>query len=138
MNGFLKTTIGGAAFTVIYIFAAHGKAFFDSMHAGWLFFVDVTKEAPLGLAAFLLALALASASQPFLHRWLPTLRCPLSREFLIESAALVIGVAVMWAQLRTLPALMLGTLAGFMAPYVHKGIHVGITLIGRSFKGGPP
>lgn len=138
MNGFLKSAAWSAVFGVVYLFAAHGKAFFEAMHAGWLFFVKVTSDAPLGLSSFLLALALATASQPFLTRWMPALKCPLSREFLIESAALVIGLGVMWAQLRTLPALMLGTLAGLLAPYLHKGLHALVSLTARAIRGGAP
>lgn len=135
MNGFLKSAIGSVLFGVVYVFAAHGKAFFEAMHAGWLFMLDITSGAPLGLSSFLLATALATASQPFLLRWVPALKCPLSREFLIESMALLIGLAAMWLQLRTMPALMLGTLAGLIAPYLHKGLHALIGVTARAIKG---
>lgn len=135
MNGFLKSAIGSVLFGVVYLFAAHGKAFFEAMQAGWLLVLRLASDAPLGLTSFLLAVALATASHAFLVRWLPTLRCPLSREFLIESAALAVGVGVMWVQMPTLPSLMLGTLAGLVAPYLYKGVHTAFSLAARALSG---
>lgn len=134
MNTAAKSGLLVIITAVVTLFATHGSAFFDAMSAGWLFLLKMTEGAPLGLTSFLLALALGVASQPFLHRWVPRLKCPLSREFIIESAALLIGVGVMWAQLRTLPALLLGLLAGLSAPYAYKGVAAVAGLVARALK----
>lgn len=128
MNNWVKSTLGVSLGGIFVLIATNGDAFFKSISAGWLFLLQLTEEAPLGLSSFLLAFALAVATQPFLRRYLPQMEDDIARAFLIDSAAIVIGVAVMWLQMRTLDALLLGMLAGFTAPWAYRGICAAITL----------
>lgn len=136
MNGGVKSVFGVSLAGLFIVLAANGAAFVQAAQAAWLFLLNLSTTAPLGVSSFFMASALAIVSQPFLRKWLPHLRCPMSREFIIESAALAIGVGVMWAQLHTLNGLLLGLLAGFSAPYIQKGIAACIALAARAFAGG--
>lgn len=122
MNGVAKSTLGISIAGLLVLIATNGAALAEALQGLWLVMLKFSDTAPLGLSSFLLALALAVVSQPFLRKWMPHLRCPMSRDFLIESAALAIALAVMLAQVRDLKGWMLGLLAGFMAPYVFKGL----------------
>jgi hypothetical protein len=137
MNGGVKSVFGVSLAGLFIVLAVNGAAFVQAAQAAWLFLLSLSTTAPLGVSSFFMASALAIVSQPFLRKWLPHLRCPMSREFIIESAALGIGVGVMWAQLHTLNGLLLGLLAGFSAPYIQKGIAACIALAGRAFMGKP-
>lgn len=137
MNSLVKSMIGTGITGLIVIMALHGAAFVEAMNAAWLFLLKAADDAPLGLSSFFLAMALAIASQPFLRKWLPAMPCRQSREFLVESTALVIGVAVMWLQLHTLYGLLLGLLAGLVAPYIQKGFAAAIALAYRAYVGKP-
>lgn len=132
MNTAVKSTLIATLLVLFTAFATNGKAFIESATAAWLFLLKLTADAPLGLSSFLLALSLGAAAQPFVRRYL-VVRCPHSRDFIADSAALALAVVVMWVQLRNLDALLLGLLAGFMAPWVYRGIAAGCGLIARRF-----
>lgn len=116
-----KTVTGTTLAGLFVLFALHGTGFFESAQAGLIFAGRLTEGAWLGFWSFLLALALGIASRPFLLKWTPDFECPLSRDLLIDAAAVLIGIVVMWGQHRTLNGLLLGMLAGFTAPYLYKG-----------------
>lgn len=116
-----KNVLGVSLAGLFVLFAMHGVGFFTSAEAGLLFADKMLEGAPLGLWSFLLALGLGIASRPFLLKWTPDFECPLSRDLLIDAAAVLIGIVVMWGQHRTLNGLLLGMLAGFTAPYIYKG-----------------
>ena len=138
MNNIAKSTIGVSLAGLFVLFATHGAQFFDAANAAWLFLLKLSEGAPLGLSSFLLAITLGSVSQPFLRHWLPAMPCKMSREFVAEFAALVIGVVVMWEQTHTLNGLLLGLLAGFASPLVYKGIAAACALTWRAVSGGKP
>lgn len=119
-RGWTVTWAGIAA--AVTLLAANGAKVIEFITGAWLFLLKLSDTAPLGLTSFVLALALAVASRPFLLRYLPAMLCHASREFVIDSAALLTGVAVMVLQLRTLNGVLLGLLAGFAAPLVARGI----------------
>lgn len=111
-----------AVIAVLGAVALNGGKPVEVATGAWLFLLNLSKTAPLGLSSFLLALALAVASRPFLLRYLPAMPCHASREFVIDTVALLTGFAVMFGQLRTLNGALLGLLAGFAAPLVARGI----------------
>ncbi len=119
-TGWTITWAGIAA--AVTLLATNGAALLEVVAGVWLFLLKLSDTAPLGLASFLLALGLGVLSRPFLLRYLPPMPCHSSREFVIDTAALVIGVGVMFGQLRTLNGALLGLLAGFAAPLVARGI----------------
>lgn len=104
------------------LIAANGAKVIEVALGVWLFLLKLTETAPLGLASFALALALGVASRPFLLRYLPATPCRTSRDFIVDASALVIGLGVMFVQLRTLNGALLGLLAGFAAPLVARAI----------------
>lgn len=122
MNDLLKSLLGITGAGLFALFAIHGTAFFQSAIAGWLFLLKLAEDAPMGLSSFALALALGVVTQATLHHWVPRFANAALRQFVIESTALVVGISVMWIQLHTLNSLLLGILAGFMAPWVQKGM----------------
>ncbi len=102
--------------------ALNGSKLLEVATGGWLFLLNLSSTAPMGLVSFLLALGVGIASRPFLLHYLPPMPCKASRDFVIDVFALALGVGVMFAQLRTLNGLLLGLLAGFAAPLVAKGL----------------
>jgi hypothetical protein len=118
-----KTTVGVGSVSllaVIAAIAANLKPIAEGVMVLWNVLAAYTKGATLGMSSFFLALTLAMLSQPYLRRWLPDLRCHLSREWIIESAALAIGVGIMWGQLQTTLGALAGIVAGLLAPYLQK------------------
>ncbi len=117
------STITAAGFAaVLAAIALNGARILEVASGAWLFLLNLSATAPLGLVSFLLALALGVASRPFFLHYLPPMPCKASRDFVIDASALVIGVGVMFAQLRTLNGLLLGLLAGFAAPLIAKAL----------------
>ena len=114
------TITGAGIVTVLAGLALHGGKLLEVAKGSWLFLLALSDTAPLGLASFLLALALGVLSRPFLLRYLPAMPCHSSREFVIDASALLTGVLVMYLQLRTLNGALLGLLAGFAAPLVAR------------------
>lgn len=123
-------TFTSAGFIAIFAAVAlNGKQVIEVALGAWLFLINISQSAPMGLSSFLLALALAIVSRPFLQRYTPTWKCPASRDFVIDFAALAIGFGVMYGQLRTLNGALLGILAGFAAPLISKGLGAGLALL---------
>jgi hypothetical protein len=135
MNNFFKSMLGISLAGFLVLLASNGAALVDAAGGAWTFLLTLAHTAPLGLSSFVLALALGIAAQPFLRKWLPALQCHASREFIVESVALAIGIAVMWVQLRSLSGLLLGILAGLLAPYVQKGFAAVAGLLYRAYVG---
>lgn len=122
----MKPTITWAGVAAaIALLAANGGKLLEVATGAVLFLHNLSATAPLGTWSFFLALGLGVLSRPYLVRYVPP--CPgrpERREFLIDAAAWVIGVGVMFGQLRTLNGALLGLLAGFAAPMVAKAIGV--------------
>jgi len=125
-------TFTSAGFIALFAaIALNGSKVIEVALGAWLFLLNLSETAPLGLSSFLLALSLAIVSRPFLLRYVPAWRCPASRDFVIDSAALAIGFGVMFGQLRTLDGALLGILAGFAAPLLAKGLAAVFGLVWR-------
>ena len=132
MNRWIHSAFGISAAGLLVLLATHGKSLVGVLGAAWSLLLSVANEAPVGWGAFALALLLAIVVQPYLRQALPAMRCELSREFLVESAALAVGFAVMWLQRSTLTGALLGVLAGLAAPLLQKGITAGVRLAQRA------
>lgn len=122
MNKWLQGTLGISAAGLLVLLASNGKALVDVALGVWLFLLKLCDTAPMGLASFALAFAIAVFSQPFVHRALRELHCEASREFLSMCGGLAVGMIVMLLQLPTTKGALLGILAGLLAPLAWKGI----------------
>lgn len=131
MNKTITGVTLASILAIITTLAANGKGFAEGLTAVWLFIVKLGETAPLGLSSFLLALALAVGVQASLVRWLPLFKCATSRDLLTDAAAFVVGFGVMYAQVRSINGMLLGAMAGFLAPYVFKSIAAVAAMIAR-------
>lgn len=141
MNNWVKSGIGVSVAGLIVLIATYGTQLAEALLALWLLMIQMTDSAPLGLASFFLALSLATASRWFLCKWVPAFDGePRARDFLIDTAALVIGISItlvqMWSggpQAR-LSALWLGIGAGLVAPIIYNGLSAAIALGVRALR----
>lgn len=125
-----KTAIGvSGAILLIGAIAANLKpiaeglnALWPFLQALWLFLAAMTAEAPAGVGAFFLSLALAVLVQPAVRRALREARvpCSVSIEFLSMSAGLLVGVVVMTAQAWSFKGLLVGILVGLLSSWVER------------------
>lgn len=122
MSDPIKTLTGVSLAGVVGLFALYGEKFWESARAAWLFLLEITKTAPLGLASFFAALTLATMLVLALDRWIPGCDNKHGRRALIEVAALVAAVYLSWLQIHNLNGLLFGVLAGLMAPLVARCI----------------
>lgn len=138
MNNWIKSLFGVSGATLLVLIAMHGADLASSAKAAALFLYVLVERAPLGLASFLLASALGVLAQAFVERFANELPCPKSRDFALALLALLIGVSVMWFQLKTFTGLLLGLIAGFSAPFLYQGVAALWNLAMRSLKGPAP
>jgi hypothetical protein len=131
MNDWIKNTLGISAAGLFVLLATHGEAVVDALLAAWIFLLKLASTAPMGLASFALALALAVAAQAYLQRIVAALRCERSREVILSGASLAIGFAVMFLQLRTVNGALLGLLAGFSGPFAYQALAALVGLLRR-------
>lgn len=103
----------------------------ENIEAVWLFLLRLTETAPIGVWTFLIATIVPACLGPYLSRGLPPAWHPESRAFLVETAALLVGVALAWLPWRTLPGLLVGIVAGLASPYVTKAWQAAIGVLGR-------
>lgn len=133
-----KPTVTGvtlaAVLAVLGWVATNGKAFADGMMAVWLFFVHMSETAPMGLSSFLMAMALAVGAQAAVARWMPLFKCATSRDLVTDLVAFAVGFVAMWAQMPNMKGIMLGTLAGFVSPYVFKSVTAVGAMVLRRWK----
>jgi hypothetical protein len=101
------------------------------VEAVWLFLLRITETAPIGVWSFLIAAILPACFAPWLRRGLPPTWHSKSRDFIVETAALVAGIALAWLPWQTLPGLLVGIMGGFMSPYLTLGWQAITGLIGR-------
>lgn len=124
MNNWIKSTLGLSVVGVFVLFAQYGAPFITALDGAFRFLFKLAADAPLGVTSFALAMGLAVGVQPLLYAAFKQMRRHESQEFVVMALALVVAVAAMWIQLRTLQGLLLGLLAGFAAPHAYKGILV--------------
>lgn len=115
--------------------AMHGESFFKAFGLLPEVLAKFSKLMPLGTGSFFLSLTMAAIAWYFVHRRTPQLsRNGDARAFRSELVALLVGICAMLLQSgATMPtaseatvsavyAVMLGILAGFLAPFIMKGV----------------
>jgi hypothetical protein len=93
----------------------------ENVEGVWLFLLRLTSTAPIGVWSFLIAAILPACFAPWLRRGLPITWHPKSRDFIVETAALVAGIALAWLPWQTRSGLLVGIMGGFMSPYLTLG-----------------
>ena len=140
MNNWLKGSLGVGFAGFIVLLAQYGEKLALAIKALWILTLEASQDAPLGLSAFFIALGLAVLSRWFLRKWVPHLKCPLSRDFIIDAAALLTGITVVWLQMQgagpiaRLNALWIGLAAGLSAPLLYNFLAALGGLAGRALK----
>lgn len=93
----------------------------QNAEAVWLFLMKITETAPLGVWTFLVAAIFPACFGPYLRRGLPAGWHPGSRDFIVETVALLAGIGLAYLPWPTLNGLLVGILGGFMSPYLTRG-----------------
>jgi hypothetical protein len=125
------------AILILGAIATNLKPLAEGGMALWLVLVAFTKEAPLGVSSFFLALGLGVFSRYFLQKYLPPLKCPVSSDFLLDTLAIAIGAGIMFGQLHSFTGALAGILAGLLVPYLARGIEA-LWNLGARFLKSPP
>lgn len=135
MNGrtqFLSWATIAAAVTLV---ATQGPAFLAALMGLPKLVAAWSSQMPFGALSFLLSLGVASGACAFLLRWLPVCRNDASKHFLAETVTIVVAVLVSVVQHHAggaekpgalLTALFLGLLAGFVAPWLVRGLRAAV------------
>lgn len=135
MSDPIKALTGVSLGGGIVLAAMYGKQFWESAVAAWLFLLQITQTAPLGLASFFAALLLGTMVCLALDRWLPPFSNNHTRRVVQEVTGLGSAVLLSWLQLHQLNGLLFGVLAGLMAPLVARMLLALATFVGRRFRG---
>jgi ABC-type spermidine/putrescine transport system permease subunit II len=128
-----KAITGVSLAGVVALFALYGEKFWESARAAWLFLLQITQTAPLGLASFFAALMLGTMTCLALDRWLPPFKNNHTRRVLQEMSGLAVAVGLSWLQLHQLNGLLFGVLAGLMAPLVARMLLALAVFVARRF-----
>lgn len=140
MNNWMKSTLGVTLAGIVVLLATYGKQLAEAFNALWLFLLAMSESAPLGLASFAVALSIATLSRYYLRKWTPTLKCPLSRDFVVDMATLLVGMTVALVQMWNggaadrMSALWLGIGAGLAAPFLYNGLAAVFGLMARGLR----
>lgn len=120
MNNVFKNSIWGIAAAIAIGFATYGSKIVEALHAAWLFMLTLSDEAPLGLTSFAISVTISVLAQLFLRRHWPKSSTAASRSMWVDSIGVVLGGAVMYVLLPTTQGMLLGIMAGFVAPWVSR------------------
>lgn len=122
-SGSMTTKAGWltAVAALVTLIATNGPALVEALHAAWLFMLALSKDAPLGLSSFLLAVTLSVAVQLTVRRHWPQTHLA-TRALAIDAIGIVVAFLAVWLQMRTSFGMLLALLAGFMAPTVSRGV----------------
>lgn len=97
------------------------ESILQAIEGVWLFFVKITETAPIGMGSFLIAVIVPACLVDRVSKALPATWHTASREFIVESGALVVGIGLAWLPWPTLQGALVGIVAGLLSPYVAKG-----------------
>lgn len=94
----------------------------QALDGAWKFLILITQTAPAGVWSFVIAAVFPAIALPWLKKGTPKNWHPASRDFILETIALVAGIALAWLPWQTLQGLLVGIMAGFASPYLCKGV----------------
>lgn len=136
MDKWLKSTLGIGFGGLIALVALYGDKFWTAGEGAVRFMALLADKAPLGSGSFALALALGTLAQAFLAPFVK-LKCESSRQLVLMVVGLLFGLGVMVLQLPTLNGVLLGLMAGFIAPFAYQLLAVAWRLALRAAKPEP-
>lgn len=93
----------------------------QALNGTWQFLLLMTSTAPIGVWSFLIAAVFPAVFLPWLKRAAPRSWANESRDFLLQTFALLAGIGLAWLPWQTLDGFLVGIMAGFMSPYLQKG-----------------
>jgi hypothetical protein len=93
----------------------------EALNGTWKFLLLMTETAPLGVWTFLIAAIFPAVFLPWLKNAAPKKWAVASRDFILQTVAIFAGVMLAWLPWQTLEGFLVGVMAGFMSPYLHKG-----------------
>lgn len=93
----------------------------QNIESVWLFLLRITESAPLGFWTLFISTVFPACFGPYLRRGLPQNWHSKSRDFIVETVALLAGIGLAWLPWQTLEGLLVGIMGGFMSPYLTLG-----------------
>lgn len=86
----------------------------------WFFLLRITESAPIGVWSFLIAVVVPVCLVARVRQALPRDWHPTSRDAIVETAALAVGILLAWLPWQTLNGALVGIVAGLASPYIAK------------------
>jgi hypothetical protein len=94
----------------------------QTIEALWLFLVKITETAPLGTGSAIIAVVVPACLVARVRKALPEQWHTASRDFIVETGALLVGIGLAWLPWQTVQGLLVGIVAGLLSPYIAKGV----------------
>lgn len=105
----------------------------DTLMGVWAFLLNLTETAPLSVWQFVIAAIVPACMFRYMQR-MPCTKIWNRKygrdtvDWCMETAALMMGIAVAWVPWRTTAAVLIGICAGLLSPYLSKGVSMALDM----------
>lgn len=90
----------------------------NALNGTWKFLLLMTSTAPLGVWSFIIAAIFPAVFLAWLNHGVPQSWLVRSRDFWLQTVAILAGILLAWLPWQTLNGFLVGLMAGFMSPYL--------------------